>query len=432
MKRLQILNRFFFAVVFALIATSALSKLEAQKIEVEAMCDNRLSVSWSPPPGARGYNIVPAGDGGGKIKCSRSESKCVITGLKPGRIYEYFFDPVNGVPAESSIRLKGPSTGACPEYIAVTPTQRPAANTCANLSPDIVVRGFNPFATQCQRVGDAGVGIDALIARGIIDAVDVYGRLDGEMQVCFRNRGSLLFLDAATVPRAMSELPPESTNGLTCGRINRLGTVVLLAGGDAPVEAPVVRTEASPVSAPANVDGCQLTTTAVLSLRGGPSLFYARRDFIPRGTRLTATARTDGWFMVRYDDLGGWVSGEYVTASAGCGEIGEEVVVFLAPVAEPDPRPTAAVEEAEQQRAEATPVARAAPPGATLSDCWLRTGDIINLRAGPGLEYEIYAEIPYRVNLIALDRDGDWFKVVFAGATGWVNINYVFRNGACG
>ena len=52
-----------------------------------------------------------------------------------------------------------------------TPPSKPPDITCPLLPPSIVVSGHGQF-TQCKQVGAAGVAIPALIAQGIIDAVE--------------------------------------------------------------------------------------------------------------------------------------------------------------------------------------------------------------------------------------------------------------------
>ena len=99
--------------------------------------------------------------------------------------------------------------------------------------------------------------------------------------------------------------------------------------------------------------------------------------------------------------------------------------MFLLPQSTPPPEVVAPEAEAE---AVATPESR----GLTLLNCGLSTGDIINLRAGPGLDYEIRAEIPFQTSLRASNRMGDWFEVEYEGEIGWVHIDYVFRSGYCG
>ena len=65
-----------------------------------------------------------------------------------------------------------------------------------------------------------------------------------------------------------------------------------------------------------------------------------------------------------------------------------------------------------------------------LPGCQLTTVSIINMRAGPGLEYEVLAEIPYQVTLSATAESNDWFKVEFMSQAGWVSREYVSAGAA--
>ena len=96
------------------------------------------------------------------------------------------------------------------------------------------------------------------------------------------------------------------------------------------------------------------------------------------------------------------------------------------------PEPSAPEAEAQEAIAEEKVMEMTFEDARPLTNCNLRSGDIINLRGGPGLEYAVIAEIPNETNLMATARTRNWFKVEHEAAVGWVHIDYVFRNGACG
>ena len=52
----------------------------------------------------------------------------------------------------------------------------------------------------------------------------------------------------------------------------------------------------------------------------------------------------------------------------------------------------------------------------------VKTEGEVNLREGPGLEYEIITKLPKDASLILLERKADWNKVKIpsTGQTGWV------------
>ncbi len=301
---------------------------------------------------------------------------------------------------------------------------RPPDVTCPHLPSRVVVYGYIKN-TQCQMVGEVALGKTSLIQRGFIDGVDVWNIVPDNVEVCFRNEGWLAFLDAAYASRAVMELEHYQREGMTCGAIDRPGTVVLLqdneAAGDAS-DIPPVAAETGPTSSTI----CQLTTTDYLSLRGGPSINYARIEIMPPGARLLGMARVGDWFLVEYEEQRGWASGTYLTASPGCDALGESSRVFLPLATEPAP-----VEEETEEMTEPAQAETTMPGARPLSYCSLRAGAIINQRQGPGLEYDIIAEIPNRTSLTATERTRDWFKVEYNGEMGWIHIDYVFRHG-CG
>ncbi len=311
------------------------------------------------------------------------------------------------------------------------PTPRPPVNTCAELPPDIVVSGFRENSTQCQRLSAAGVGNASLAAMGILDAVDVWADVDAETRVCFRQQGSLKFLDAATAPRLVSDLAAEYNDGMTCGRINRVGTVVLMAG-IASAGQPSSNEALVTLTNPTSTTGCELETTGYLSLRAGPSSQYARLLSMPEGRSLLARARIDDWFMVNYEGQWGWASGEYLAASPGCDALDDERAIILPPIIESGaPESEQAMTTEEETVPDAEDTETAAPERPLPSVCQLTAVYLLNLRAGPGLDYDVLAEVPYQTRLIASAKSGDWFKVDYEGLAGWVSREYVFRWGAC-
>ncbi len=149
---------------------------------------------------------------------------------------------------------------------------RPPDVTCPHLPDRVDVSGYNG-STQCQMVDQAGIGRADLIQRGVIDAVDVWNFKTHDVDVCFRNEGWLVFLDAAYAPRMLMELESFERDGMTCGLINRPGTVALLATAalverDSAPTLPVF--EPSPFKPIPLVD-CQIKLVETLFLRAEPA-----------------------------------------------------------------------------------------------------------------------------------------------------------------
>ncbi len=152
------------------------------------------------------------------------------------------------------------------------PASKPTVVTCAYLPPRVAVFG-HVRGTQCQMVGDVVISMQpGLHERGFIDAVDVWSYVNGGIEVCFRNEGWLVFLDAAYSPRMVNELAHFYRDGMTCGAIDRAGTVVLLRDATPSSASPI---DAAPVTLPV-FDSipqsiCQIKLQETLFLRAEPA-----------------------------------------------------------------------------------------------------------------------------------------------------------------
>ena len=394
-------------------------------LRVVENCDKSVTLAWD---GADGDNIYFVYDNlSGRDLGSTGGTEFTLEDLSARQLYN--IGVYGGNSGEIGFIARKDSC-----YPVAPPKSEPIFN-CAELPNRFRINGLGN-GTHCQTVTSAGVGVPSLVAQGVVDAVDIWGR-DSDVEVCFLNHGELKFLDAATSPRQLMDLAAVRINGMTCGHIDRAGTVVLLQAPTTEMDqeespsGPVVDDSSTPVEA-AEVDpvaGCQLMTTDYVSLRVGPSVNYARLDVIPRNRRLNALSRTEAWYRVAYDGQTGWISAEFVDTSGECDTVSDTVTIVL---------PLETPEEAQMQAPEAASPAEDSPAdapgrmGSALTDCRLRTGDIINLRSGPGLDHDIIIEIPFLTDLTAIDRSWDWFQVEYNGETGWVNIEVVFRNGDCG
>ena len=79
-----------------------------------------------------------------------------------------------------------------------------------------------------RQLDGAGIGIQSIIDAGPLAALDVYGYVEQGVEVCFPQIGRVIFLDARTMPRAITTLPATVKNGMTCVYLNSPGSLVLL------------------------------------------------------------------------------------------------------------------------------------------------------------------------------------------------------------
>ena len=56
----------------------------------------------------------------------------------------------------------------------------------------------------------------------------VWGYVEQGVEVCFPQAGRIIFLDARTIPRAMSPLESYRVNGMTCVWIESPGSLILM------------------------------------------------------------------------------------------------------------------------------------------------------------------------------------------------------------
>ena len=79
-----------------------------------------------------------------------------------------------------------------------------------------------------RQLDGAGIGVQAIIDAGYLEAFDVYGYVEQGVEVCFPQIGRVVFLDANTSPRAIVSLASTVVNGRTCVSIDSPGSLVLL------------------------------------------------------------------------------------------------------------------------------------------------------------------------------------------------------------
>ena len=82
-----------------------------------------------------------------------------------------------------------------------------------------------------RQLDGGGIGVQSIIDAGPLAALDVYGYVEQGVEVCFPQIGRVVFLDARTMPRAITSPPATVKNGMTCVYLNSPGSLVLLPAG---------------------------------------------------------------------------------------------------------------------------------------------------------------------------------------------------------
>ena len=226
--------------------------------------------------------------------------------------------------------------GAASQPVPPAAQAPPVAFTCETLggnAPTISARYGLQSGVQCKRVDAAGIGNQAVVAAGYIDAIDIYGYVEQGVELCFPQLGSIVFLDAATAPRMRAPVEYFARGGMTCALLNRPGTVVLAPGQppvieSAEVEQPPVEpaiAEQAPASETVATDTtqagqCLVTTIATLKLRSIPFMDDNVIGYVARGQTLNRISGNQYWHYVQYYNQVGWISASerYVVTSGVC------------------------------------------------------------------------------------------------------------------
>ena len=170
---------------------------------------------------------------------------------------------------------------------------------------------------EFQRLDSLAVGIPTVIAMGVLDVVDVWGKVDGPYTVCFPQSGDIYFLDAAMAPRTVSQIASYTDGSYTCADMDRPGTLVLVeAEGPTVTELEVSPGLPGDYSARVALEDCEVTPRYNVHHRVEPA--GLSRGLVPAEITLAASQRTELWFEVEYGGNPGWISAWWVVPQGEC------------------------------------------------------------------------------------------------------------------
>ncbi|MCY4246583.1 MAG: fibronectin type III domain-containing protein, partial [Chloroflexi bacterium] len=301
---------------------------------VNVIGQNSATMSWEKSPNADSYEVFAAeigttvdwqdvGDVDNHVFSDLNPDEDYALGVHSvsamGMVSETRSEMIHTMPMRESSRQSAPARddggggGSAYERYVPKPTATPIQDTLNRLPPGIQVNNWVSGA-QGRRVGLAGVGRADLIERGVLDAIDIWGYVTPGTEVCFQQSGQAVFLDAAYMPRRLFDLRAFSRNGMTCARIDRAGTVVLLRGDPPPPQSVV----ALPLNLGVMLDGCEVKPWDALNFRESPPNgaiigVTSHRDWLP------ASEKRAGYFKIRMWGRAGWISGDYVYTRGNCG-----------------------------------------------------------------------------------------------------------------
>ncbi|MCY4021385.1 MAG: fibronectin type III domain-containing protein [Chloroflexi bacterium] len=278
-------------------------------LRVKDVRTTRVTIKWDPvywdPDYAVHYREIDADEL--RYAGGTTGSTFKIKGLLPKTSYQIkvsFYDAVVRAEASATItvRTAAKSKELDAEVTKATPT------TCPHLPSTVAVSGHS-MLTQCRMVDQSAIGRTDVIARDVVAAVDIWSEVPNAIEVCFQNAGTLVFLDAAYTPRMLMPLLSYERNGMTCGRIDRAGTVVLLHE-PMQLDQPIVPANPVPtapvVASPIPLDNCLIKLVETLFLRAAPDGEIIGLVWL--NSEVPAFEINGHWYKVEFEGKTGYIS----------------------------------------------------------------------------------------------------------------------------
>ena len=191
----------------------------------------------------------------------------------------------------------------------------PGPYICVIAADTIVVESANGYI-QCLEVNTNRLDKHAALAPGMIAAVEIRGFVNPGSRVCFKQAGTVVFLDTITSPPQASTLSSYDDAGWTCAAIDRPGVVVLVAPQTEDAEA-TAKTSLIGDDTRQTLTNCLVTTTDAAKMTDSPTSDNVI-GLVPFGVTLSADARSADRYDVAYLGGRGWISADSVQAQGDC------------------------------------------------------------------------------------------------------------------
>lgn len=122
------------------------------------------------------------------------------------------------------------------------------------------------------------------------------------------------------------------------------------------------------------------------------------------GQEVQVLKTENGWAQIKADGLSGWCSAEYLTEDQ------------------------TAITQKEIKEVSDNDRGKLVEPSTRIKNGFhgvINTEDGLNLRCGPGQDYDILMVVPYETEVVEEGREGGWLFIKYDGQYGWVNSEYV-------
>ena len=171
---------------------------------------------------------------------------------------------------------------------------------------------------------------------------------------------------------------------------------------------------AAPAPAPdTSVGNATVRGGSSINVRSGPGTGYGRVTTVGTGKRVTLLAEEGGWFKIEFDGKSGYILGTYVTPDAGVLDklVSEEAAI---------PAATAEASQVESGGAGEAPEGEGSRSG-------IITGGTVNVRSGPGTDYERVTKVTTGKKVTILGEENGWFKIGMGEVVGYVRSDFIYE-----
>ena len=166
-----------------------------------------------------------------------------------------------------------------------------------------------------------------------------------------------------------------------------------------------------------------------INVRSGPGTDYSRVDTVAEGKQVEIIGSSGNWYKISYGGTTGYIRSDFLTA----GSAAKAAPAETASTADTVTPPPAASETTIPD--EATPLSSVESSVVNAADetsydeprSALIYGGTINVRTGPGTEYDRLTKLYTGDKISIIGESGDWYKISFNGSVGYVLSNYVYE-----
>ena len=201
-------------------------------------------------------------------------------------------------------------------------------------------------------------------------------------------------------------------------------------GSSAPAPAavePAAQPEPAPQPAPAapsidtSVGNATVQGGNTINVRTGPGTGYSRVTMVAAGKRVTLLSEEGGWFQVEFDGRTGYILGDYLSPDAGA--LASLVAAETAQNPVPAERADIVVPVATAEATSIESVGAGAPSDSGSTG--IITGGTINVRTGPGTEFERITQVSTGKRVTIVGQENGWVRISFGNTTGYVSGEYI-------